>query len=357
MRFAASGMRVFLLATVVVAGQWIGASAAPIEWVTVGDAGNAADTTGYGGVAYDYRILKYEWTNAQYTTFLNAVDPQGTNPQSIWAADMGSDPRGGISNGGSGSGNHYVVRANMADKPVNFVSWWDAARVANWLQNGARTYATTDATAGAPQNTGAYALGTAVDGDAPAKTATARYWIPTENEWYKAAYYKGGSANAGYFLYGNSNNDSPIGIDVTADGTGTRWGISPWGQGNLVNGYSNAVWNGVVGNVATVGSAGAASSYGAFDMIGNVWEFNDLDGTSGSSRGWRGGGWPSYAIEMMATSRYTGSASVEWSTVGFRLAGTLETPVPEIDPAGLGSVMALVTGALGLLERRRAGRT
>jgi hypothetical protein len=29
------------------------------------------------------------------------------------------------------------------------------------------------------------------------------------------------------------------------------------------------------------------------------------------------------------------------------------SPVPEIDPAGMGSVLALVTGALGLLERRR----
>lgn len=29
------------------------------------------------------------------------------------------------------------------------------------------------------------------------------------------------------------------------------------------------------------------------------------------------------------------------------------SPVPEIDPAGMGSVVALVTGALGLLERRR----
>ena len=29
------------------------------------------------------------------------------------------------------------------------------------------------------------------------------------------------------------------------------------------------------------------------------------------------------------------------------------SPVPEIDPSGMGSVFALVTGALGLLERRR----
>jgi hypothetical protein len=28
-------------------------------------------------------------------------------------------------------------------------------------------------------------------------------------------------------------------------------------------------------------------------------------------------------------------------------------PIPEIDPAGMGSVVALITGALGLLEQRR----
>jgi hypothetical protein len=32
---------------------------------------------------------------------------------------------------------------------------------------------------------------------------------------------------------------------------------------------------------------------------------------------------------------------------------TVPSAVPEIDPAGMGSVLALITGALGLLERRR----
>jgi hypothetical protein len=32
---------------------------------------------------------------------------------------------------------------------------------------------------------------------------------------------------------------------------------------------------------------------------------------------------------------------------------TQATPIPEIDPSGVGSVLALVSGALGLLERRR----
>ena len=50
----------------------------------------------FGSVANIYRISKYEVTNDQYTEFLNAVDPMGTNPNSVYFFRMGSDPRGGI---------------------------------------------------------------------------------------------------------------------------------------------------------------------------------------------------------------------------------------------------------------------
>ena len=36
------------------------AHAAIIDWVTVSDPGNAADTKGYGAVNYKYKIGKYE---------------------------------------------------------------------------------------------------------------------------------------------------------------------------------------------------------------------------------------------------------------------------------------------------------
>jgi hypothetical protein len=60
------------------------ARAVTIDWVTVGVPGNAADTTAdpnpAGAVADSFQIMKYEFTNQQYTDFLNAVDPSGTNP-------------------------------------------------------------------------------------------------------------------------------------------------------------------------------------------------------------------------------------------------------------------------------------
>ena len=108
-------------------------------------------------------------------------------------------------------GNRYAVRSNMGDKPVNFVSWFDAARVSNWLHNGAQTYGTTNSGTGAPQNTGAYTLGTATSGTAPAQNVGAQYYIPTENEWYKAAYYNPtlNTGAGGYRVYGNGFDSAP----------------------------------------------------------------------------------------------------------------------------------------------------
>ena len=73
------------------------ANAGIIEWVTVGDPGNTADTApaGFGAVATSFQIMKYEFTNQLYTEFLNSVDTSGTNPNSVYNVDMGSDIRGG----------------------------------------------------------------------------------------------------------------------------------------------------------------------------------------------------------------------------------------------------------------------
>ena len=75
------------LAALVTSGLMITpAKAGPIEWAPVANPGNAADTTGYGDVEYTFKIMKYEFTNTRYAEFLNAIDPQSTNPQGVWAA-------------------------------------------------------------------------------------------------------------------------------------------------------------------------------------------------------------------------------------------------------------------------------
>ncbi len=292
------------------------AHAVTIDWVTVGDPGNNNDTNGFGFVADAFQIMKFEWTNTQYVDFLNAVDPSGVNPNDIYNTNMGSDARGGISfTSGAASGSKYAVITNMGDKPMNYVSWWDAARVANWLQNGQGSGST---------ETGAYTLSGGTSGIAPAVNPGASYFLPTENQWYKAAYYKGGSTNAGYWDYATKSDTAPTAVTANSTGVG-----SAGSTGNFANFNLAADWNSQNGNVTTVGTNGGASAYGAFDMSGNVWELNDLAGAAGSSRGIRGGGWNNTAsfLSTAAGSRTT-DPSNDNNNVGFRLASPVAVPEP-----------------------------
>ena len=319
------------------------ANAEAIQWVTVGDPGNTADTNpaGRGAVATSFQIMKYEFTNQLYTDFLNSV--AATDTYSLYNADMGSNDRGGIAQSGSSGGYTYAVRTNMGDKPVNYVNWFDAARVSNWLMNGATSSSSTE--------TGAYTLNGATSGNAPAVNPGATFYVPTEDQWYKAAYYQGGGTNAGYWNYATQSDTGPTAVTAGETGIG-----SAGNTGNFANYKNAASWNGQTGNVTTVGTNGGPSAYGAFDMGGNLYEWNDLDGTTGPNRGIRGSDWRSNSLyDLSSSNGLQNGPSLEKSFYGFRLASPVSSPsaVPEIDPNSLGSVLALVLGSLGLLERRR----
>jgi formylglycine-generating enzyme required for sulfatase activity len=343
-RFLSSCARLFLVVISVGVAAVLGLPAVParaapiIDWVTVGDPGNAADTApaGYGAVSAAFQIMKYEFTNQQYTDFLNSV--AATDTYSLYNASMGSSARGGITRSGASGSYTYATKTNMGDKPVNYVSWFDAARVANWLMNGATSSSSTE--------TGAYTLSGSTSGNAPAVNPGATFYVPTEDQWYKAAYYKGGGTNAGYWDYATQSNTAPTAVTAGSTGIG-----SSGSTGNFAN-YNNAAdWNSQNGNVTTVGTNGGPSAYGAFDMSGNLTEWNDLTGSAvTTSRGLRGGPWLNDANNLLSSLRNAGAPSSESNSGGFRLA----SPVPVPEPSTCAMALAgLACGGYSLFRRRR----
>ena len=262
------------------------APAAEPETVPVGDAGNKADTTGFGAVDYAYRIGKYEVTNEEYCEFLNAVAKK--DPHSLYDGRMGGrDDRsgeawGGIKRSGSYGSYTYSVRDGMGKKPVGYVTFESCARYANWLTNG-RGDGDTDK--------GAYAFRfgslTIPDHAELAKKEGVTWVVASENEWYKAAYYDPDKAGGGYWKYPDGSDTPP------AANLGTN-------------------------HPSEVGSYSAVSPYGTYDQGGNVWEYNDS--RRGDKFGLRGGSFyiNDHAGYMRSVSRYD-VLSAKWPNYGFRV--------------------------------------
>jgi len=333
------------------------AGAVSIDMVTVGNAGNANDTGGglIGAVAYDYQIGKYDVTIGQYTSFLNAV--AATDTYSLYYSNMGTDLNiAGISRTG-GSGNYSYSVLGTANRPITYVSWWDSARFSNWMANGQPTGAQSSTTT----ENGAYNVNGATSGNAVAKNATnpntsaaPTFFIPNENEWYKAAYYSpsyGGAGVGGYYAYATQSNTAPGNVVGSAAN-----------QANYDNGVYSVTQSGSYDSnqnyLTDVGAfTNSGSFYGTFDQSGNVFQWNDLDGAAGSSRGLRGGFWKNFAINVWSSGSFLDNPSFEGSYGGFRLASPVSVSgVPEIDPNGLSAALGLIAAGLGLLERRRYGR-
>ena len=253
-----------------------------IDYASIGNAGNAADAaTGsvYGAVAYAYQIAKNETTISQYAEFLNAAAK--TDSYSLYSPNMTTSYINGISQSGVSGSFTYSVNPGSANKPITFVSWFDAARFCNWLQNGQQTGAGAALTA----ETGANTLSGATSGIIT-KNVGATVWIPSESEWYKAAYYdpnKGGVGVGGYWQQANQTN-TMAGNTIGVANSANYYDGDYVGSGNGSFPTSNALTD--------VGAYGlnSDSAYGTNDQAGNVFEWNDAV-ISGSSRGLRGGSW------------------------------------------------------------------
>lgn len=303
-----------------------------IDTVMVNDAGNVSDSTGYGGVDYAYRIGKYEVTAGQYTAFLNSVAKIDT--YFLFLTGMSNPDNGcGISRTGSSGNYSYTVDIAYENRPVNRVSFWNACRFANWLHNGQpmglQTATTTER--------GAYTLDgfNGIEfGFSIVRNQEAGWFIPNENEWYKAAYYKGGSRYADYWLFPTQSDFNPGRDPNDLSGNNANYIGDPYP-------IQEPYYTTVVGEFRN-----SYSAYGTFDQGGNVSEWTDCNSFGYKNRVMRGGSFNGGIEGIKSSSRVTNNTAMRNPYAGFRVAS-----IPE--PTGL---LAIGGGLVGLIGIRRKPR-
>ena len=282
-----------------------GANAFTMEFVTIGNPGNVADTTGSpnpaGAVSYTYNIGKYEVSR----DMINKANTAGS--LGITLEDM-------TNYGGNG-----------VNRPSAGISWNEAATYVNWLNTS------TGGTAAYKFVGGTFQLWSSTDAGYNAsnmfRNSLAKYWLPSSNEWYKAAY---GNLNGTWNNYATGSDSAPTAV---ASGTAAN----------------TAVYSGQSGP-ADITSAGGLSPYGTMGQGGNMWEWNEtaFDGsnnTAGESRELRGGAWSRSSSTLVASGRAGIDPADGSPTYGFRVAS-----VPE--PSAL-SLLAIGLGGLALVRRRK----
>ncbi len=321
----------------------MGTGLTSLDTVPVGDVGNAGEISGAssgvtricGAVSYPYVVGKYEVTAAQYTEFLNKV--ASTDSYGLYNTSMWADYRGcKIQRSGADGSYTYSVASDWANRPVNYVSYWDACRFANWLHNGQPTGLQTASTT----EDGAYTLSgyAGNDGRGIQRNGGWRWAVTSEDEWYKAAYYKGGSSNA-YWDYPMQSDKLTVPSNLITNPDG----------GNNANFYQNGWTLGDPIFRTPVGEfENSESHYNTFDQGGNVNEWTEAMLVA---TGWpiyrqtRGGSTNNDLNSMLADSR--GSQSIpntEYPTLGFRVVSLVPEP---------SSLLALAGGLVALMGMRR----
>ncbi len=365
-----SSYRLLLLAaivTVTVATAATPAFAQPVnyELVPVGNPGNAADTTGYGAVAYEYQIGKYEVTIGQYAAFLNAVAK--SDPYGLWASSMGPEldwstggHRTGIQREGvSGSfsystvgpfGNSYGQSTN--NRPISFLTWFNSARFANWMANGKPSGPQGPSTT----ENGAYFINGAVDGiTVPKNTENPNtgnrptFWIPDENEWYKAAYFDPSTGEGGtYWTYATQSNLTPGNVLGGAVNQANFRRVNVYSVSQQATTVSGQNYLSDVGSFTN-----SASFYGTFDQTGNVWENLDPDAYT-EVNVFRGGCWQDNDGFLNAGNGLTkfGRGAAVASSTGYAAGLRLAALVPEPSTYAM-ALAGLACGGYSLFRRRR----
>jgi autotransporter-associated beta strand protein len=321
------------------------------DWAAVGNAGNAPDTlvmnkgpaadstTGYGSVGYTYQISKHDVTNSQYTQFLNAVDPAGSNTLRVYntkMSDANANPAGLAYTGGidrnlaAGSGAKYSVKAGQENFPATWINWTSGARFVNWLANGQGAGST---------ESGVYDMAVFTGNSfatPPARAPGATIFLPSENEFYKAAYYDPTkSGTGGYWQYGTQSDTAPSSVAPAGTSNSANIGAGTDGQsgGTLATtmATTGSTFSTSVNYLTNVGAYTSAKSYyGLSDVEGLV--YNWTEGTR-ESFGHplpiaRGGSWRYNEGASGAAYRnvYSGAGATSYAWYGFRIAGLPSAP-------------------------------
>ena len=272
----------------------------------------ADPATNFGAVAYPYSMGEYDVTMGQYTAFLNAVATSG-DPYGLWTVSMSSaTPTYGITRTTTSGSFSYSLVGNSANVPVTYVSWGDAARFVNWIQNGEPN---------APEGPGTTETGTyALNGStgsaqlmAVTRSSTATWVIPTINEWYKAGWYVGGGTNAGYWLYPTQNNNTPSYV-LSATGTNNANFTTSISTPPFTTSSDPTDWLTPVGAFAD-----SPSAYGTYDEGGDVEQWNEAV-DPGIGRGGGGGSWAGDYVTLVSGGVGYGPPSGGGPTTGFRVA-------------------------------------
>jgi len=293
-----------------------GANAFTVDFVRIGNPGNAADTGIYhgtsqpysaGSVAYNYNLAKYEISR----DMINKANAEG---------NLGITLFGMSSYGGNG-----------INRPATGISWNEAARFVNWL-NTSKGYqaAYNFTTSGANDNITLWRGGQA-SGSNQYRHKDAYYFLPSADEWYKGAY---GSPSGTWYNFPNGSDSVP-----TAVSGGTSGAV--YGQSLLAG-------------PADITNAGSLSAWGTMAQGGNVheWIESSFDGSNNSPteyRELRGGSWDVFSgdfiiMEPQYVNRFDPTDESNRFNFGFRIAS-----VPE--PSSL-SLLAL-GGVVVALRRRR----
>ena len=315
------------------------------DWTTVGNPGNAPDTltmtkgavpdntTGYGSVGYTYQISKYDVTNAQYVQFLNAVDPAGSNTLRVYTTKM-SDPNanppglaytGGIDrNPAAGIGLKYSAKAGQENTPAIWINWASGARFVNWLANSQGSGST---------ESGVYDMSVFTGNSfatPPARANGATVFLPSEDEYYKAAYYDPTkSGTGGYWQYGTQSNTAPSSVAPAGTSNSANIGAGTDGQsaGTLAStmATTGATFDSAVNYLTAVGAYTAATSaYGLYDVEGLVYNWTEGTRTSFGNQLpiYRGGSWRYNEGASGAAYRnvYSGANATSYAWYGFRVA-------------------------------------